>query len=153
MGAPQFMPSAFRRYAVAVGNDQRRDLWGDWDDILASVANYLHENGWRAGEPVLAETRIDPAATFHVEPHSLELNETVDSLGAHGVKVELDVPPDTPVLLILAELPDGPAYRVGFHNFYVLTRYNASPRYAMAVHDLAQAIAQRVQATAATAAP
>ncbi len=153
MGAPQFMPSAFRRYAVAVGNDPRRDLWGDWDDILASVANYLHENGWRAGEPVLAETRIDPAATFHVEPHSLELNETVDSLGTHGVKVDLEVSPDTPVLLILAEQPDGPAYRVGFHNFYVLTRYNASPRYAMAVHDLAQAIAQRVQATAATAAP
>jgi membrane-bound lytic murein transglycosylase B len=149
MGAPQFMPSAYRRYAVAAGNDQRRDLWGDWDDILASVANYLHENGWKAGQPVLAETRLDPAATFHVEPHNLEPNETVDDLGAHGVKVELDVPADTRVVLILAEQPDGPSYRVGFHNFYVLTRYNASPRYAMAVHDLAQAIAGRVAATAA----
>ena len=149
MGAPQFMPSAYRRYAVAAGNDQRRDLWGDWDDILASVANYLHENGWQAGQPVLAETRLDPAATFHIEPHSLELNETVDSLGAHGVKVDLDVPADTRALLILAEQPDGPSYRVGFQNFYVLTRYNASPRYAMAVHDLAQAISQRVQAAAA----
>jgi len=152
MGAPQFMPSAYRRYAVAAGNDQRRDLWGDWDEILASVANYLHENGWKAGEPVLAETRLDPGATFYVEPHNLEPNETVDSLGAHGVKVELDVPPDTRVLLILAEQSDGPSYRVGFHNFYVLTRYNASARYAMAVHDLAQAIAQRVAATA-TATP
>jgi len=149
MGAPQFMPSAYRRYAVAAGNDQRRDLWGDWDDILASVANYLHENGWQAGQPVLAETRLDPAATFHIEPHSLELNETVDSLGAHGVKVDLDVPADTRALLILAEQPDGPSYRVGFQNFYVLTRYNASPRYAMAVHDLAQAIALRVAASAA----
>jgi len=153
MGAPQFMPSAYRRYAVAFGNDQRRDLWGDWDDILASVANYLRENGWKAGEPVLAETRIDPAATFHIEPHNLELNETVDSLGALGVKVDAEVPADTPALLILAEQPDGPAYRVGFHNFYVLTRYNASARYAMAVHDLAQAISQRVQAATAAAAP
>jgi membrane-bound lytic murein transglycosylase B len=152
MGAPQFMPSAYRRYAVNASNDQRRDLWGDWDDILASVANYLHENGWKAGEPVLAETRIDPAATFQLEPHGLELTETVDSLGAHGVKVDLDVPPDTRALLIPAEQPDGPAYRVGFHNFYVLTRYNTSARYAMAVYDLAQAIAQRVQATAAAAA-
>jgi membrane-bound lytic murein transglycosylase B len=151
MGAPQFMPSAYRRYAVASGNDPRRDLWSDWDDILASVANYLHENGWKPGEPVLAETRIDPAATFHIEPHNLELNETVDSLGAHGVTVDAEVPADTPALLILAEQPDGPAYRVGFHNFYVLTRYNASARYAMAVHDLAQAIAQRMQ-TATTAA-
>jgi membrane-bound lytic murein transglycosylase B len=150
MGAPQFMPSAYRRYAVASGNDQRRDLWSDWDGILASVANYLRENGWKPGEPVLAEARIDPAATFHIEPHNLELNETVDTLGAHGVKVDLELPPDTPALLILAEQPDGPAYRVGFHNFYVLTRYNASPRYAMAVHDLAQAISQRVQAATAT---
>jgi len=153
MGAPQFMPSAYRRYAVAFGNDQRRDLWGDWDDILGSVANYLHENGWKAGEPVLAETRIDPAATFHIEPHNLELNETVDTLGALGVKVDAEMPADTPALLILAEQPDGPAYRVGFHNFYVLTRYNASARYAMAVHDLAQAISQRVQAATAAATP
>jgi len=152
MGAPQFMPSAYRRYAVSAGNDQRRDLWSDWDDILASVANYLRENGWRPGEPVLAETRLDPAATFHVEPHNLEPNETVDTLGAHGVKVELEVPPDTPALLILAEQPDGPAYRVGFHNFYVLTRYNTSARYAMAVHDLAQAIVQQVRAAATAAA-
>jgi membrane-bound lytic murein transglycosylase B len=152
MGAPQFMPSAYRRYAVAAGNDQRRDLWGDWDEILASVANYLRENGWRPGEPVLAETSLDPAATFHVEPRNLEPNETVDTLGAHGVKVNLEVPPDTPALLILAEQPDGPAYRVGFHNFYVLTRYNASARYAMAVHDLAQAIAQQVRAAATVAA-
>jgi membrane-bound lytic murein transglycosylase B len=153
MGAPQFMPSAYRRYAVAAGNDPRRDLWSDWDDILASVANYLHENGWQAGQPVLADTRIDPAATFNIEPHNLELNETVDTLGAQGVTVEAEVPADTPALLILAEQPDGPAYRVGFHNFYVLTRYNASARYAMAVHDLAQAISQRVQAATAAASP
>ena len=149
----QFMPSAYRRYAVASGNDPRRDLWSDWDDILASVANYLHENGWKPGEPVLAETRIAPAATFHIEPHNLELNETVDSLGAHGVTVDAEVPADTPALLILAEQPDGPAYRVGFHNFYVLTRYNASARYAMAVHDLARAVSQRVQAATTAATP
>ena len=46
MGAPQFMPSAYRRYAVGADTDKPRDLWGDWDDILASVANYLHEYGW-----------------------------------------------------------------------------------------------------------
>jgi peptidoglycan lytic transglycosylase B len=153
MGAPQFMPSAYRRYAVDASNDQRRDLWGNWDDILASIANYLRENGWKAGEPVLAETTVDPGAPFQVESHGLEPNETVDSLGERGVKVELDVPPDTQALLILAEQPDGPAYRAGFHNFYVLTRYNTSARYAMAVHDLAKAIAQRVQTATATATP
>ncbi|HKD54934.1 MAG TPA: lytic murein transglycosylase B [Steroidobacteraceae bacterium] len=153
MGAPQFMPSQYRRYAVDDNTDQRRDLWNDWDDILASIANYLREHGWTPGAPVLAEVRLDPAPTFQLTGRTLELNDTVDSLGAHGVKVDLDVPPDTPAVLISAEQPDGPSYRVGFHNFYVITRYNASPRYAMAVHDLAQAILQRVQSAGASGAP
>jgi membrane-bound lytic murein transglycosylase B len=144
MGAPQFMPSSYRRYAVDANTDQRRDLWGDWDDILASVANYLHEYGWVAGGPVLAETRLEPDPSFQIEPHNLELDQTVESLAAHGVKVEMSVPADTAVVLISAEQRDGPAYRVGFHNFYVITRYNASARYAMAVYELAQAVAQRV---------
>ena len=147
MGAPQFMPSSYRRYAVAANTDRRRDLWGDWDDILASVANYLHEHGWVAGGPVLAETRLEPDPSFQIEPHNLELDQTVESLGAHGVKVEMSVPADTPVVLISAEQRDGPAYRVGFHNFYVITRYNASARYGMAVYELAQAVAQRVHDT------
>jgi len=144
MGAPQFMPSSYRRYAVDANTDRRRDLWGDWDDILASVANYLREHGWTAGGPVLAETRLEPDPSFQIEPHNLELDQTVESLGAQGVKVEMSVPPDTPVVLITAEQRDGPAYRVGFHNFYVITRYNASARYGMAVYELAQAVAQRV---------
>ena len=148
MGAPQFMPSSYRRYAVDVHTDRRRDLWGDWDDILASVANYLHQYGWVAGGPVLAETRLEPEPSFQIEPHNLELNQTVESLAAHGVQVEMSVPADTAVVLISAEQRDGPAYRVGFHNFYVLTRYNASARYAMVVHELAQAVAQRVHDTA-----
>jgi membrane-bound lytic murein transglycosylase B len=153
LGVPQFMPSQYRRYAVDADSDKRRDLWGDWDDIIASVANYLHEHGWTPGAPVLAEVRLDPQPTFQLESHGLELNETVDSLAAGGVRVELDVPADTPAVLISAEQPDGPAYRVGFHNFYVITRYNASPRYAMAVYDLAQAILGRVRSQSAAAVP
>jgi membrane-bound lytic murein transglycosylase B len=157
MGAPQFMPSSYRHFAVDANHSGQRDLWNDWDDVIASVANYLHESGWRLGAPVLAEASVAPAATIEVEPHNLELKETVASLGARGIKTELDVPPDTPALLIAAEQQDGPAYRVGFHNFYVITRYNTSPRYAMAVHELAQAVAQGVNspppAAAAAAAP
>ncbi len=145
MGVPQFMPSAYRRYAVAADLDHPRDLWKDWDDILASVGNYLREYGWEPGGPVLAETSLDPDPNFQIEPHNLELNETVAGLGEHGVRVELAVPPDTPAVLLSAEQRDGPAYRVGFHNFYVITRYDHSARYAMAVHDLAQAVAARVQ--------
>ncbi|HKZ72715.1 MAG TPA: lytic murein transglycosylase B [Steroidobacteraceae bacterium] len=144
MGAPQFMPSSYRRYAVDGGTDQRRDLWTAWDDVIASVANYFREHGWETGAPVLAEVELDPDPTFTIDTRNLELNETVDSLRANGVRVLQDAPGDTPTLLVFAERPDGPAYRVGFRNFQVITHYNRSARYAMAVHELAHAIAARV---------
>jgi peptidoglycan lytic transglycosylase B len=144
MGAPQFMPSTYRRYAVDANTDNKRDLWADWDDIIASVANYLQDHGWQPGGPVLAEARLEPDPTFQINPGKVDLNETVDTLNAHGVKIDLALPGETPAVLISAEQQDGPAYRVGFKNFYVITRYNGSARYAMSVFDLAQAILQRV---------
>jgi membrane-bound lytic murein transglycosylase B len=144
MGAPQFMPSTYRRYAIDADTDNKRDLWGDWDDIMASVANFLQEHGWETGGPVIAEAHLEPDPTFLVTG-KVDLNETVDSLNGEGVKINLSLPGATPAVLIPAEQQDGPAYRVGFKNFYVITRYNGSARYAMSVYDLAQAIAQRVQ--------
>jgi membrane-bound lytic murein transglycosylase B len=143
MGVPQFMPSSYRLFAVDGNDDKKRDLWNNWDDILASIANYFVEHGWESGGPVLAETRLDPEPTFQIDTRNLELNETVESLNAKGVEV-VGQTGATPAVLISAEQQDGPAYRVGFKNFYVITRYNHSARYAMAVHDLAGAIAQRV---------
>jgi len=143
MGAPQFMPSTYRHYAIDADSDNKRDLWTDWDDIIASVAHYLQDHGWESGGPVLAEARLEPDPTFQINPGKVDLNETVDSLNAHGVKIDLALPGETPAVLISAEQQDGPAYRVGFKNFYVITRYNGSARYAMSVFDLAQAIVQR----------
>jgi membrane-bound lytic murein transglycosylase B len=145
MGAPQFMPSTYRRYAIDADSDNKRDLWTDWDDIIASVANYLQDHGWESGGPVVAEARLEPDPTFQINPGKVDLNETVDSLNAHGVKIDLAMPGETPAVLISAEQQDGPAYRVGFKNFYVITRYNGSARYAMSVFDLAQAIVQRTR--------
>jgi membrane-bound lytic murein transglycosylase B len=143
MGAPQFMPSTYRRYAIDADTDNKRDLWGDWDDIIASVANFLQEHGWDTGGPVIAEAHLEPDPTFVVSG-KVDLNNTVDGLNAEGVKINLSLPGTTAAVLIPAEQQDGPAYRVGFKNFYVITRYNGSARYAMSVYDLAQAIAQRV---------
>ena len=153
MGVPQFMPSSYRLFAVDGNDDKKRDLWNDWDDILASIANYFVEHGWESGGPVLAETRLDPEPKFQIDTRNLELNETVDSLNAQGVEV-MGTPQTgtTPAVLISAEQQNGPAYRVGFKNFYVITRYNRSARYAMAVHDLAEAIVQRANVVPAVAA-
>jgi membrane-bound lytic murein transglycosylase B len=146
MGVPQFMPSAYRRYAVDASHDRRRDLWNDWADVIASVANFLRQNGWQPGEPVLAEAQLDPDPTFQLDAKG-EVSATLDQLNAEGVRVDLQVPGSTPALLISAEQKEGPAYRVGFANFRAITRYNHSARYAMAVNDLAQGIAERVRAT------
>ncbi|HEX5462814.1 MAG TPA: lytic murein transglycosylase B [Steroidobacteraceae bacterium] len=144
MGPLQFMPSAYLRYAVDGNDDGSRDLFTDWDDIFASVAHYLQQDGWQAGGPVVADVRIDPGATFQIDPGNLKLDETIDGLNAQGVRVQSDAPGNTPVVLLLAQQQDGPTYRVGFNNFHALTRYNHSALYAMAVDELARAIAARV---------
>ncbi len=144
MGAPQFMPSNYRLYAVDANGDHTRNLWTDWDDVFASIANYFISFGWVAGGPVLTPARLDPDPTFQFDPRNLELNETLDSLNGKGVRVGLSLPPTTAAVLVSAEEKDGPAYRVGFQNFYAISRYNHSARYAMAVNDLAEAIAKRV---------
>jgi membrane-bound lytic murein transglycosylase B len=151
MGASQFMPSSYRRYAVDGSDDQQRDLFADWDDIIASVANYFKEHGWVANGPVLADAAVQPDAPAVAGAGGLALNETVAGLRAKGVEFDpAGKGADTPVLLVPAETEAGPSYRVGFKNFEVITRYNRSVRYAMAVHDLAQTIAVRVAAADAS---
>ena len=145
MGGSQFMPSSFRKFAVDANGDGKRDLWTSWEDVIASTANYFREHGWQSGEPVLSEVDLDPEPTFTIDTRNLKPNETVESLGAQGVHVRAPVPAGTPALIISAEQKDGPAYRVGFGNFEVITRYNRSAKYAMTVNDLAQAIAGRVR--------
>ena len=144
MGAPQFMPSNYRRYAVDANADGRVDLWNSWSDVCASVGNYLKEHGWNAGEPVLSEAVVDADKTADLDGHKLALDDTVETLKAKGVTFESALPPDAKVLLIAADEPDGVHWRVGYNNFYVITRYNHSALYAMAVYELAAAVKQRI---------
>jgi membrane-bound lytic murein transglycosylase B len=143
MGALQFMPSSYRRYAVSAQHATHRDLWNDWGDIFASVANYLHQYGWQYGAPVLAEAQLAADASL-TPPEHMALNDTLGALRTRGVSVTTPLPDSTPALLLAAPQQEAMGYRVGFQNFYVLTRYNTSPLYAMAVHDLAEAIKQQI---------
>ena len=148
MGIPQFMPSSFRRFAVDGSGDGHRNLWQEGADVFASVGNYLKEHGWRAGEPVLLEAYNqnppdDPATT------KLALNDSVQSLQARGYVFQTTLPDTARAMLVPAQLAESLTWRVGFQNFYAITRYNRSPLYAMAVNDLAQQIAARFHAPAA----
>jgi len=155
MGAPQFMPSNYRRYAVDADADGRIDLWSNWPDVCASVGNYLKEHGWNAGEPVLAEASVSPEKAADLDGRKLALSETVASLAAAGVSFESALPPEAPALLVAVDEADGVHWRVGYNNFYVITRYNHSALYAMAVYELAAALKQRMllNDAPATAAP
>jgi membrane-bound lytic murein transglycosylase B len=144
MGAPQFMPSNYRRYAVDAEADGHINLWTDWPDVCASVGNYLKEHGWNAGEPVLSEASVAPDKASELDGRKLVLSETVGSLRSKGVNFESPLPEDAPALLIAADDTDGVHWRVGYNNFYVITRYNHSALYAMAVFELAAAVKQRI---------
>jgi len=149
MGAPQFMPSTYRRYGLDATDDGHVDLWTDWPDVFDSVGYFLREHGWNTGEPVMS----DAAAADGVQaadPRDLKLSDTVASLQAKGVHIDGAPAADAPALLIAADEADGVHWRVGYGNFYAITRYNHSPLYAMAVAELAAAIRQRLPADAPT---
>jgi membrane-bound lytic murein transglycosylase B len=149
MGAPQFMPSNYRRYAVDADANGRIDLWNDWPDVCASVGNYLKEHGWNTGDPVLEEATVPPEKVGDLDGRKLALSETVASLEAKGVSFDTSLPPEAPAILIAADEPDGVHWRVGYNNFFVITRYNHSPLYAMAVYEVATAMKQRMLANEA----
>jgi membrane-bound lytic murein transglycosylase B len=146
MGPPQFIPSSYRSFAVDGGGDGKRNLLGDWDDIFASVANYFVRHDWQSGQAVA--TRVDLKASGPRPPggNELALRDTVASLQRQGVLFTTDLPASAPALFIELEGRDGPEYWVGFQNFYAITRYNRSVMYALAVHQLSQAIADGVRA-------
>ena len=144
MGAPQFMPSNYRRYAVDADADGHINLWTNWQDVCASVGNYLKEHGWNAGEPVLNEASVEEGKSAELDGRKLALSETVASLHTKGVNFDSSLPTEAPALLIAADETDGVHWRVGYNNFYVITRYNHSALYAMAVYELAAAVKQQV---------
>jgi membrane-bound lytic murein transglycosylase B len=144
MGALQFMPSSYRHYAVSEQHEAHRDLWTNWGDIFASIANYLRQAGWQYGAPVLAEAQLRSGATPPTALAGKQHGETVASLRTAGLTIATDQPDETPAILLAAGEQAGMGYRVGFHNFYVLTRYNTSPLYAMSVYDLSQAIRRQI---------
>ncbi len=146
MGAGQFIPSSYRAYAVDGSGNGRRDLWTDWPDILSSVANYFKVHGWRAGEPVADQATRSPRAADHQPANRLELDQSVDSLSELGYMFATEMPGSARAAVYALEGVDGTEYWVGYQNFYVITRYNRSHMYALAVHQLSEALLEAFQA-------
>jgi membrane-bound lytic murein transglycosylase B len=148
MGPPQFIPSSYRAYAVDGDGDGKRDLINNWDDVLASVGNYFAEHKWKAGEPVAALASLGERATEPEYQTKLKLQSSVGSLSTAGVLFATELADDEAAGLWLLEGEAGDEHWVGFHNLYVITRYNRSVMYALATWQLGNAIVSAAHAGA-----
>jgi len=137
MGLGQFMPSSYRAYAVDGDADGRRDLWGSRADAIASVANYFNAHHWRKGE-LIALPAVQADGDAEIKSKLGKPASTVAAYKARGFSVAAEIAADTPANLIVLEQKAGNDYWLTFHNFYVITRYNRSPMYAMVVKQLSE---------------
>ncbi|MGZ8927235.1 MAG: lytic murein transglycosylase B [Methylobacter sp.] len=155
MGIPQFMPSSFRTYAVDFDNDKRSDIWHNSGDAIASVANYFAKHHWQTGQPVAVPvTAKDKASAPANAPRPRPVGENFEPALKNSLKPDLRVaeleslnliisrqlPLDSKVKLLSFEQQQGKELWAALDNFYVITRYNHSPLYAMAVYQLSLSI-------------
>jgi len=146
MGIPQFIPSSYRDYAIDFDKDGRTDLWGSVPDAVGSVANYLSRFGWNDGEQVVLKAKLSSSDTDKLESLGVKPSLTIKQFRARGVETDSNPADDTKGGFFVLEGKKGPQYWISLNNFYVITRYNRSKNYAMAVHQLSQKIAQKRRA-------
>ena len=146
MGYGQFMPCSFRSYAVDFDGDGHRDLWRNPRDAIGSVANYFKKHGWRTGEPVAVPAQVSGGDYAALISRQLKPPQhRVARLRAQGV-IPLEPVGDAQTSMLLElQSREGPEYWLGFDNFYVITRYNHSSLYAMAVYQLSREIRERYE--------
>lgn len=141
MGFPQFMPSSWRNLAVDYSGDGKTDLINDPVDAIGSVGNYFLANGWKSGEPVAVRARIIADNYDEASTTELKTTTTLNDLAAKGLAPRNgDFPPDSAVAGLRLQGENGAEFWVAFNNFFVITRYNRSHLYAMAVYQLAESI-------------
>ncbi len=145
MGVPQFISSSYRAYAVDFNENGRRDLFSETADAIGSVGHYLALHGWQADAPVAVPARVDGMAWQAFLRTPLEPVDTVAGLEQAGVQPQRPLEGGQSARLLALERENGTEYWVTLQNFYAITRYNHSALYAMAVHQLADAIREARQ--------
>jgi membrane-bound lytic murein transglycosylase B len=148
MGRPQFMPSSYRAYAVDSSSDGKRDIWDNWDDVIGSVANYFVVHGWTADNQVVAAATLGKPWKDKPPKSILTPEDTVQTLSGKGVMFATTLPPESRAQLIKLDGTNGDEYWVGFHNFFVISRYNRSVMYSLVAHQLGQEIALEMKRSA-----
>lgn len=155
MGMPQFMPSSYREYAVDGNNDGKIDLMESKADIIHSVANYFKVHGWEKDLPVAARAQLSDNADKSIFSKEYKPSTTLAKANTSGAKATscntakdsfcYDLPNNTKVAPLELDVENGHEYWLVTNNFYAITRYNHSHLYAMAVFQLSQAIADKME--------
>ena len=147
MGWGQFISSSYRHYAIDQDADGKRDLLNNPSDAIGSVANYFVRHGWQEGQDVAYPLQNTPEDVSKLVSKPLKYSYTWQHAKEQGISIEGDVSlsDDTKVKVFEFEQADSREYWLGLPNFYVITRYNHSPLYAMAVYQLSEAIREQKQ--------
>lgn len=140
-GMPQFISSSYRRYAVDFDDDSDRDLWKSVPDVVGSVGNYFYRHGWKNGQAVVEPTKITAAAKKLITD-SPKTKTTLKQLKAAGIYPKRKGTGKVALLKLQGDA--GAEHWIAHHNFYVITRYNHSNLYAMAVFQLSEQIKSRM---------
>jgi membrane-bound lytic murein transglycosylase B len=135
MGIPQFIPSSYRNYSVDFDDDRKRDLT-DIEDAIGSVANFLKQHGWKRDEPIVGEVQLDGSMYAWLENNGLEPRISIQHLSRYGILPVQRIDVRQLAALFMLEGESAPIHRLGYNNFYVITRYNRSKNYSMAVVEL-----------------
>jgi membrane-bound lytic murein transglycosylase B len=140
MGFGQFMPSSYRKYAVDFDGDGVVDIVNNIDDAIGSVANYLKGYGWQRGAPLVVKAAVKEPLADGLLRETLEPITTVADYRRKNITALAVLPDNTNAALFMLDGDIGPEYWLALNNFYVITRYNRSQMYAMAVVQLSEAI-------------
>ncbi len=146
MGLPQFMPSSTNKYAVDFDGDGHIQLHDKPADVVGSVANYLVAHGWQRQMPIYFDVQApaDPDRRSVLLAPDITPSFSAIQMTEQGAVLATDAQGFAGPLA-LVELQNGdasPSHVAGTQNFYVLTRYNRSSYYAMAVIELGEAVAR-----------
>ena len=149
MGWGQFISSSYRFYAVDFDGDGVRDLLNNPEDAIGSVANYFKKHHWKANNDIAFKAQVSGTQYSTLLSKSLKYSHKWSQLEDAGVRIDApNLSKDMSVKLFKFEQMDNKEYWVGLPNFYVITRYNHSPLYAMAIFQFSQQLKQSFIATA-----
>jgi membrane-bound lytic murein transglycosylase B len=150
MGKPQFISSSFRSYAVDFDGDGKRDLWENSVDVIGSVANYFAKHKWRKDQPIASKAKVNGNGYKAIVKKGIRPHMPLGDMLKKGITIADDFPTSEKAALIELETKNGNEHWVGMDNFYVITRYNHSQLYAMAVYQLSKAIKEKRRTAVAT---